>query len=151
MNVQLKSHNERIINGNIFDSTADVLVNPVNCVGVMGAGLAKRFKSRFPENYQSYKVVCDLRDLRPGNYFLFSGSKPRILNFATKDHWREPSKLDWIEEGLNKLIKETWAKDLSFAFPLLGGGLGGIPPAVAQDAMVRILKKAPFEWELYLL
>ena len=86
-----------IISGNIFNSTADAIVNTVNCVGIMGKGLALNFKNRYPEMYRAYRFVCNKRQLRPGMilpYSKLNDSEPLILNFAVKDHWRNPSRYE---------------------------------------------------------
>jgi len=114
--------------GNIFDQDVDVIVNPVNCVGVMGAGLAKQFKSRYPGNFTEYKKACDADLVRIGKGFLYrSQSSVDILNFPTKDHWREPSQLDFIKQGMNDMVLIMRKFDYkSIAIPPLGSGLGGL-------------------------
>lgn len=116
--------------GNLLDSSAEVIVNPVNCVGVMGKGLALAFKEKFGEQLVGpYKKACALGTLRPGTpqspIQLPTGQK--CINFPTKSHWRDPSRIEWIEEGLIKLrfIIES-EKILSIGIPRLGCGLGGL-------------------------
>ena len=119
----------REMTGSIFDSGADVLVNPVNCVGVAGAGLAKAFRERFPENFAACKLACDRRELRPGGILLHDMGQGRwIANVATKDHWRNPSQLEWIDSGL-KLVRSACLNlnIRSIAIPAIGCGLGGLP------------------------
>lgn len=120
-----------LTSGDIFESNTDALVNPVNCVGVMGAGLALEFKKKFPENYRTYKATCDAGLMKPGlmcfhDYGILS--TPRyIINFPTKDHWKEQSKSWYIESGLAALY--LYVKDHgieSIAIPALGCGLGGL-------------------------
>ena len=118
------------VHGNLFDGRFDALVNPVNCVGVMGAGLALQFKWRFPENFDAYRLACQDRRLQPGRVFLFrtgSSNPCFIVNFPTKLHFRNPSKLRYVENGLKDLrgrIPEAGIK--SIAVPPLGCGLGGL-------------------------
>ena len=122
--------------GNIFESECIALVNPVNCVGVCGSGLALEFKHRFPKNYQYYKNECKFGRLRPGTMFLTGlhlfpegdeSDTHIIINFPTKDHWKNPSKLEYIKEGLLDLSNYVFFKGTaSIAFPLLGCGLGGL-------------------------
>jgi len=117
--------------GNILDAETDVLVNTVNSVGVMGKGIALQFKKQFPENYSAYKRAVDKGDLKPGKVFISSvnstGKVQYIANFATKDHWRQPSRIEWINSGLEDLRKQL--KNLpvdSVAIPPLGCGHGGL-------------------------
>lgn len=111
--------------GSIFDSTADVLVCPVNCVGVMGKGLALEFKRRWPDMYREYRKVCNDRWLRPGGVWLWRGTTDLIIaTAATKNHWKDPSNEIWVECCLRG-IGDT-LKDLSIALPQLGCGCGGL-------------------------
>ena len=111
--------------GNIFEAKADALVNPVNCVGSMGAGLAKQFADKFPKMLKSYKDLCGRNKVVPGSVFPFKEEGLTILNLATKDHWRFESKLEWIDQGLMNLadvIEELHIE--SVAIPALGCGFG---------------------------
>lgn len=126
--------------GDIFESRAQALVNPVNCVGVMGAGLAFEFKKRFPDNYYSYEGVCRAGHLLPGNILTYdnrqhadpdipeSKSAQRyILNAATKDHFGEKSELDNIDKCLYNIRDIIVGRNIeSVAIPALGCGLGGL-------------------------
>lgn len=110
-----------------MESSAQTLVNTVNCVGVMGKGLAKAFKDRDPEMYSAYKRICEDGILKPGKLWLWKGQPNWVLNFPTKIHWRNPSKLEWIEEGLAKFVAghaELGIREISF--PRLGCGNGGL-------------------------
>lgn len=96
--------------GSILDADVEALVNAVNCVGVMGRGLALQFKKKFPDNFAAYKELCDASRLLPGSMFVFDmGSlRPRyIINFPTKGHWRADSKIEDIAAGLNALVDEV--------------------------------------------
>ncbi len=121
----------RFPKGNIFDSGCDALVNPVNCVGVMGKGLALQFKQRFPANFFSYAKACRAGELVPGRMHLFDTHSPQprcIVNFPTKRHWRDASRLDDVAHGLTALAGVIAAHDIrSIAIPPLGCGLGGLP------------------------
>lgn len=115
--------------GSIFKSDVEALVNPVNCLGVMGAGLALKFKDRFYQNYQAYRTACHKKLVVPGKVFCFEMAvsvKPRyIINFPTKVHWRDPSTLEYIELGLEDLRRTIIDKNIeSIAIPALGCGLG---------------------------
>ncbi|WP_027708950.1 macro domain-containing protein [Zooshikella ganghwensis] len=117
--------------GNIFEDDAEALVNPVNCVGVMGKGLALEFKKRFPENFKSYKQQCTQKLLETGKVYIteeqFDGSKKYIVNFPTKMHWRGKSKLEYIQSGLEDLVIQCKNFSIkSVAIPAIGAGLGGL-------------------------
>ena len=113
--------------GDIFESEAQVLVNPVNTVGVMGKGLALAFKQRYPEMFKKYQVVCSKGLLDIGKLQLVKENKKIILNFPTKKDWREPSKIEYVEEGLYKFLSLYKDKGIkSIAFPKIGAGLGGL-------------------------
>lgn len=119
--------------GNIFDSYAQTLVNPVNCIGVMGAGLAKQFRERFPLLDRRYKELCQSGELRPGRPCLYEAEDVNIILFPTKSHWAENSQLATIEEGMGHVARnyEEWGVK-SIAIPALGVGLGKLPWAEVQ-------------------
>ena len=135
----------KIIKGNIFDSSCSVLVNPTNCIGPMGAGLAKQFKEKFPGLAENYWNYCRKGMIKPGILHLYTvNSYLRILNFPTKNNWRDPSKIEYIELGLNKFIDSYFNKDInSIAFPLLGAGLGSLDKKFIQNYMIE--KLTPLE------
>ncbi len=115
----------------IVTADAEALVNTVNCVGVMGRGIALQFRKAFPENFAAYKVVCDRGELHPGQLFVYVQNQltnPRyIINFATKDHWKGKSRLNYIDSGLKALVQEVQQRGIhSIAIPPLGCGLGGL-------------------------
>ncbi len=117
--------------GNILAAEAEALVNPVNCVGVMGRGLALQFRKAHPDNFSAYELICKQGGLLPGGLFTFATNcltNPRyIINFATKDHWKGKSRVDYIETGLRLLVEEVRKLNLhSLAIPPLGCGLGGL-------------------------
>lgn len=115
---------------NIFESSAEALVNPVNCVGVMGKGLALQFRQAYPENFQAYAQVCARGEVRPGRVLVYETGlvQPRwIINFPTKRHWRDRSRLEDIEAGLVDLVRVVRELGIrSIAVPPLGCGLGGL-------------------------
>src|SRR5437660_8061005 len=92
------------VKGDIFDSKAQVIVNTVNCQGVMGKGLALIFKQKYPEMFTVYERECKTGKLAIGKPTLYRKSTPWILNFPTKNHWRLPSKLEYLEKGLAFLV-----------------------------------------------
>lgn len=130
----------RYTSGNLLDSGAEALVNTVNTVGVMGKGIALMFKDAFPENFKAYEAACKRNEVQIGHMYLTHRSDmygPRwIINFPTKKHWRHPSKLEWIAEGLADLKSVIEQNDIrSVAIPPLGAGNGGLE---WQDVRARI-------------
>lgn len=113
--------------GDIFQSNAQVITNTVNCVGVMGKGLALSFKEKFPTMFIDYKIRCDRGEVNVGQPYLWEDDKFQILNFPTKKHWKQDSLLSDIENGL-KYLSENYTKMgiSSLALPPLGCGLGGL-------------------------
>ena len=93
-----------IVGGNILEADAEALVNTVNCVGVMGKGLALQFKQAFPANFKAYEAACRAGEVAPGKMFIFDNGrriKPRyIIDFPTKRHWRDNSRIEDIRSGL---------------------------------------------------
>jgi len=117
--------------GNLFEADAEALVNPVNTQGAMGKGLALAFKKMSPENFKAYAEACQSGYIKTGKMFVTEQQSligPRwIINFPTKQHWRDPSRLEWIEEGLADLKKILIEQQIpSVAVPPLGCGLGGL-------------------------
>ena len=128
-----------VVRGNIFDSPAQVLVNPVNTVGVMGAGLAKQFKQRYPEMFKRYRRFCLAGEFQIGMLQLYRAKDGKVIcNFPTKNHWREASKLEHIEAGLQKFVATYQEKKIvSVAFPKLGCGLGGLDWEKQVEPLIR--------------
>jgi O-acetyl-ADP-ribose deacetylase (regulator of RNase III) len=113
--------------GNIFNSNAQVITNTVNCVGVMGKGIALQFKNKFPEMFLDYKKKCDNKEVNLGVPYLWNNGQDQILNFPTKGHWREGSNLSDIEAGLKYLAENYEKLEInSIALPPLGCGQGGL-------------------------
>ena len=115
--------------GDIFESNADAIINTVNCVGVMGAGLAKQFKERYPHNYTNYANACKTGKVEIGKMYIPNVLSPNkiIVNFPTKKHWRSPSQLSYIDDGLTALREYIDSAPIqSIAIPPLGCGLGGL-------------------------
>lgn len=109
--------------GSIFDSGAQWLVNPVNTEGVMGAGLALEFKKRLPDVFLAYQSACRRGEVRIGEMFLFG----KIVHFPTKEHWKAPSRLEYVERGLVSLAEVMRTQGIqTIAIPALGCGLGGL-------------------------
>lgn len=112
-------------NGDLFEADVEALVNPVNCVGVMGAGLAARFKERYPENFRVYATACKI-GLAPGEIVIYPvGNLRWILNVPTKRHWRDPSQFDDVAVGVEELSNVVRCLQItSIVIPALGCGLG---------------------------
>lgn len=119
------------VKGDLLEADVEALVNTVNCVGVMGKGIALAFKHRFPDNFRQYEDGCARRVVEIGKMFVVVQSSlfnPRwIVNFPTKAHWKDPSHLSWIERGLEDLYRTVIEKKISsIAIPPLGCGNGGL-------------------------
>lgn len=117
--------------GNILTADSEALVNTVNCVGVMGKGIALQFKKAFPENFRAYETACRHKKIRPGRMFVFETGQiinPRyVINFPTKRHWRGRSRYEDILSGVRALVEELRNREIrSIAIPPLGCGLGGL-------------------------
>jgi len=116
--------------GDIFTSNCQALVNPVNCVGVMGKGLAKEFKSRYPENFDVYRLTCNQGKVKIGKMLVVTPVEKGgtyIINFPTKLHWMRYSQIGYITMGLIDLVKVIGMFEIkSIAVPALGCGLGGL-------------------------
>jgi O-acetyl-ADP-ribose deacetylase (regulator of RNase III) len=117
--------------GDIVRENAEALINTVNCVGVMGRGIALQFKNAFPENFKAYAAACKAEEVQPGRMFVFETGQltnPRyIINFPTKRHWRGKSRMEDIEAGLKALVDTIRRYNIrSIAIPPLGSGLGGL-------------------------
>src|SRR5688572_19031838 len=111
------------VKGSIFASPARVLVNTVNTEGVMGKGIALRFKQVYPEMFTQYQQLCERGRITIGKLWLYKTSHKWILNFPTKRTWRQPSQIGFIEAGLSKFSQEfVDLKIHSIAFPALGCG-----------------------------
>lgn len=135
--------------GSIFAENAEALINPVNCVGVMGKGLALQFKNKFPQNFIVYLEACKKRKLRPGQVLVVKTNTkmPKyIINFPTKRHWREGSRLEDIEDGLKALAFEIESLSIqSIAIPALGCGLGGLNWGLVKAKIEDALKSLDAE------
>lgn len=145
--------NITIINGNIFNTKAQTIVNTVNCVGVMGKGIALVFKLRYPLMFDIYRQHCAAHLIAIGKLWLYKGvnNAPWVLNFPTKTHWKLPSEYDYIRAGLQKFIESYKEKGItSVAFPLLGASNGGLDKDVIMDIMISYLKECDIPVEIYL-
>ena len=138
----------RLVSGNLLKAQTEALVNTVNCVGVMGKGIALQFKQAFPDNFKDYSQACDKGTVRIGKMFVYKTDRmfhPKyIINFPTKRHWKVKSRLKDIELGLKDLVKVI--KDLniqSIAVPPLGSGLGGLNWEEVKSLIIDALDNLP--------
>jgi O-acetyl-ADP-ribose deacetylase (regulator of RNase III)/uncharacterized protein YwgA len=127
--------------GNILEDESEVIVNTVNCVGVMGKGLALQFKKAYPNNFKQYKLACDKGLVKIGKMFVTKRNDINnqwIMNFPTKNHWRGSSKIDYIELGLIDLVNQVKKlKIKSIAIPPLGTGLGGLDWNIVKNKIIE--------------
>ncbi len=128
----------------LMTSSAQTVVNTVNTVGVMGKGLAAAFKERYPDMFLEYKELCKRGELKPGSFWLWKGPDQWVLNFATKKHWRNPSKIEYIREGLMEFRRSYDEHGIrEIAFPRLGCGNGGLDWADVKPTMIDYLHDLP--------
>jgi len=140
--------------GDMFESKCHTIVNPINCVGVMGGGLAKIFKEKYPLMFTQYKLKCDEGSIVPGSLFYYEPELPwdyNVLNFPTKIDWKNPSEYDIVRAGLESFVQSY--KDLGItkiAFPALGCGLGGLDWNNIKPMMEKYLGPLDIYIEIYL-
>ncbi len=140
------------VNGNLFESPAKVIANTVNTVGVMGRGIAKTFKEIYPEMFAEHQRLCEKKQFNIGNLWLYKTSHKWILNFPTKKHWRQPSKAEYVEQGLRKfLLVYSRLGITSIAFPQLGCGNGELDwEKTVQPLMLQYLDRLPIDVFIYI-
>jgi O-acetyl-ADP-ribose deacetylase (regulator of RNase III) len=135
----------KFLKGDLLKSDAQALVNAVNTVGVMGKGIALQFKNRYPENYKVYKEACKNGELSIGKILVVKEgdliNEKFIVNFPTKQHWRNSSEISYIHDGLIALQKAIKEYDIqSIAIPPLGCGLGGLDWDVVRPMIIEALQ-----------
>jgi len=142
--------------GNIFTTECQTIVNTVNTVGVMGAGIAYEFKLRFPEMFQKYKQFCDNNQMSIGNLWIYKLKEYNnenfkfVLNFPTKEHWKYHTRVEYLEKGLQKFINTYKEKGIkSIAFPLLGASKGGLDEETSIKIMTKYLEKVDIPVEIW--
>lgn len=136
------------VHGNILEAPVEAVVNAVNTKGVMGKGLALQFRQTLPQASQAYEQAARHGDLSPGGVLLTEtgqlGSVRYVLHAATKDHWRNPSRLEWVESALEQLVEIVRMHNIeSIALPALGCGLGGLTWPTVKARMETVLAKLP--------
>jgi len=139
------------VEGNLFESPAQTLINTVNTVGVMGKGIAKQFKTIFPEMFQQYSDLCEKNQFKIGQLWLYKTPHKWILNFPTKMDWRQPSRPEYIEAGLKRFAETASSMGIhSAAFPALGCGNGELDwEGVIQPLMHRYLANLTIDIFIY--
>ena len=126
------------------------LVNTVNCVGVMGAGIAKTFKLKYPDMFEEYKTRCKRNAVKTGQPYLYRALDRQIVNFPTKQHWRENSKIEYLVEGLKYLVAHIEAWNIrSLAIPPLGCGNGKLDWNIVLPIMLEHLQPLGIPIEIY--
>lgn len=140
----------KIIKGNIFTSECQSIVNTINCVGVMGAGIALEYRLRYPKMYLKYIQLCSEKKINIGLLWIYKSPDKWVLNFPTKKHWKYPSKEEYLHEGLEKFCNTYKEKGIeSIAFPLLGADKGGINQEKSLSIMKGYLDTIDIEVEIY--
>ena len=145
----------RHIKGNLLQAEVEALVNAVNCIGVMGKGIALEFKKRFPANYAAYREACKRGEITLGKMFVFqtgASDRPKfIINFPTKGHWRSKSQMKDIESGLKALVEVVKNNSLrSVAMPALGCGHGGLDWTDVSERIEKAFRELPSDLEVQL-
>jgi O-acetyl-ADP-ribose deacetylase (regulator of RNase III) len=138
------------VTGNLFQSKAQTLVNTVNCVGVMGKGVALTFKKRYPKMFKDYRQKCEQGMIQPGVLTIYKNTHPWVLNFPTKRHWKSRSRLADIELGLRELVAkyDEWGIK-SMAMPALGCGHGGLEWDDVRQLIEEYLSDVDMDIEVY--
>ncbi len=137
--------------GNIFTTDKQTIVNTINCVGVMGAGLALECRLRYPDMHEKYKDYCDQNMIKIGSLWIYKTNNRLIMNFPTKKHWKDPSKKQYLHEGLKKFTQTYESKGIeSIAFPVLGSDKGGIPQDESLNIMEQYLSRIDLDIEIYI-
>ena len=141
------------VEGDLFQSPAKVLVNPVNTAGVMGKGLALEFKRRYPAMFREYQVLCKKKQLDVGQLWIYKTPEKWILNFPTKRHWRQKSRPEYIEAGLERFVATYQEENIdSIAFPQLGCGSGQLDwETQVQPLVEKYLGQLPITIHIYVM
>ena len=136
--------------GNIFTTQMQTIVNTINCVGVMGAGIAYEFRLRHKEMFERYVELCESKEIDIGKLWIYKEDKKKILNFPTKYDWRYPTKEEYLHKGLQKFIETYHARGIeSIAFPLLGAQKGGLSEKKSLEIMRHYLSQCDIDVEIW--
>lgn len=150
----------KFVTGDMFDADTQAIVNTVNCVGVMGKGVALEFKKRWPDNFKAYKKKCELKEIEVGKVFVFDNNGSLfenksdfefLINFPTKKHWRSKSRIEYIADGLEDFVIQIKRLDIeSVAIPPLGCGNGGLPWSKVKPLIIERISELPnVRWVIY--
>lgn len=140
----------KIITGNIFTTNCQTIVNAINCVGVMGAGIALECRLRYPDMHERYIELCNENLINIGLLWIYKSPGKWILNFPTKKHWKYPSKKEYLHSGLKNFVSTYKERGVeSIAFPLLGADKGGIPQEESLSIIQHYLEPLDMEVEIY--
>ena len=141
----------QFVRGDLFRSSAQTITNPINCRGAMGGGLALEFRRRFPEMFQDCVQRCRRGEVRTGKPYVWQNqSGQAVLNFPTKDDWRDSSRIEHIEQGLRYLVGHYQEMGItSLALPALGCGLGGLGWGAVRPVMERELSRLGVPVEIF--
>jgi len=142
----------QFVSGTLFDSDLKTLVNPVNCIGISGAGLAKRFKKLYPKMHAGYVKACKSGECAIGRPWIWTVPRLRwVLCFPTKRHWHDPSELASLDAGLARFVEMHRQIEIeSAAFPALGCGYGGLAWEDVRTLMLEHLEPLDIPVEIYL-
>jgi O-acetyl-ADP-ribose deacetylase (regulator of RNase III) len=141
----------KLIKGNIFTSDCQAIVNTINCVGVMGAGIALECRLRYPDMFKKYVALCNEQKIEIGLLWVYKSDRHWVVNFPTKRDWKHPSKEKYLHAGLNKFVNFYQDKGIkSIAFPLLGADKGGIDKDKSLSIMRSHLDGLDIDVEIYL-
>ena len=129
-----------ITDSNIFNTDAEAIVNTINCVGFMGKGIALEFALRYPKLEEKYVEECRKKQIHTGRVYFYDIDGQKIINFPTKFHFKYPSQMEWIEQGLKFFVDnyKAWGIN-SIAFPILGATNGGLNPKEVEEVMIKYL------------
>lgn len=139
--------------GDMFAEQVDAYVNPINCQGRMGAGVALEFAKRYPEMYKNYRKFCDTGQLRPGILHFFNEGGKLIINFPTKDHVFRASEVPYITSGLRALreyLEDPECPVKSLVLPALGCGHGGLEWDIVKPLITSYLRNLPQDIRVFL-
>jgi len=136
----------KFVGGDFFDYDADIRINTVNCVGVMGAGVALLFKNKYPNMFDEYFRACERNEVEPGKPYVWEEnnmfSKCTIINFPTKIHWKNPSEYEYVEKGLVWLRQYLLERNNStVTLPALGCGHGGLEWDKVKEMIIKYLSE----------
>lgn len=137
-----------LMKGDLFESKCEILTITVNCVGIMGKGIALTAAQKYPRLKKEYKQLCNVKRIEPGSPIIVNAHDKKFLLFPTKDHWRNNSKIEWIEKGLS-LIRKNCPFVRSLALPPLGCGNGNLDFDEVYDLMMKYLCDVDCDIHIY--